>query len=57
MGYMTNLVEAEGPILDRILDDTYEIWHDGLTQACLRPVLRGSGGDHLGPARTCSGSR
>jgi predicted N-acetyltransferase YhbS len=32
MGYMTNLVAAEGPILDRILDDTYEIWHDGLTR-------------------------
>jgi predicted N-acetyltransferase YhbS len=32
MGYMTNLVVAEGPILDRILDDTYEIWHDGLTR-------------------------
>ena len=29
---MTNLVAAEGPILDRILDDTYEIWHDGLTR-------------------------
>jgi predicted N-acetyltransferase YhbS len=27
---MTNLVEATGPILDRILDDTYSIWHDGL---------------------------
>ena len=32
MGYMTNLVAAEGPILNRILDDTYEIWHDGLTR-------------------------
>ena len=29
---MTNLVEAEGPILDRILDDTHHIWHDGLTR-------------------------
>ena len=29
---MTNLVEADGPILDRILDDTYEIWSDGLTR-------------------------
>ena len=29
---MTNLVEAEGPTLDRILDDTYSIWHDGLTR-------------------------
>src|SRR5580765_2951618 len=32
MGYMTNLVAAEGPILDRILDDTYQIWHDGLSR-------------------------
>ena len=32
MGYMTNLVEAEGPILDRILTDTYDIWNDGLTR-------------------------
>jgi predicted N-acetyltransferase YhbS len=29
---MPNLVDAEGPILDRILDDTYNIWHDGLTR-------------------------
>jgi predicted N-acetyltransferase YhbS len=29
---MTNLVEAEGPILERILDDTHHIWHDGLTR-------------------------
>lgn len=29
---MPNLVNAEGPILDRILDDTYNIWHDGLTR-------------------------
>ena len=29
---MTNLVEADGPILDRILDDTYDIWSDGLTR-------------------------
>jgi predicted N-acetyltransferase YhbS len=29
---MTNLVEADGPILERILDDTYNIWHDGLTR-------------------------
>jgi GNAT superfamily N-acetyltransferase len=29
---MTNLVEADGPILDRILDDTYSIWNDGLTR-------------------------
>ena len=29
---MTNLVEAEGAILERILDDTYSIWHDGLTR-------------------------
>jgi predicted N-acetyltransferase YhbS len=29
---MPNLVHAEGPILDRILDDTYNIWHDGLTR-------------------------
>jgi predicted N-acetyltransferase YhbS len=29
---MTNLVEADGPILDRILDDTHHIWHDGLTR-------------------------
>jgi GNAT superfamily N-acetyltransferase len=28
---MAKLVEAEGWILDRILDDTYGIWHDGLT--------------------------
>jgi predicted N-acetyltransferase YhbS len=29
---MPNLVDADGPILDRILDDTYNIWHDGLTR-------------------------
>ena len=29
---MTNLVEADGPILDRILDDTHGIWNDGLTR-------------------------
>lgn len=29
---MTNLVEAGGPILDRILDDTHGIWNDGLTR-------------------------
>jgi predicted N-acetyltransferase YhbS len=29
---MTNLVAAEGPILERVLDDTYQIWHDGLTR-------------------------
>lgn len=29
---MANLVEAEGPILERILDDTYNIWGDGLTR-------------------------
>lgn len=29
---MPNLVDAEGSILDRILDDTYNIWHDGLTR-------------------------
>ncbi len=29
---MTNLVEAKGPTLDRILDDTYTIWHDGLSR-------------------------
>jgi predicted N-acetyltransferase YhbS len=29
---MTNLVEAEGAVLERILDDTYGIWHDGLTR-------------------------
>jgi predicted N-acetyltransferase YhbS len=32
MGYMTNLVEAEGPILDRVLDETYDIWNDGLSR-------------------------
>jgi predicted N-acetyltransferase YhbS len=29
---MTKLVEAEGAMLERILDDTYEIWSDGLTR-------------------------
>lgn len=29
---MADLVEAQGPALDRILDDTYSIWHDGLTR-------------------------
>lgn len=29
---MTKLVGAEGSILDRILDDTFTIWHDGLTR-------------------------
>src|SRR5882757_5111775 len=32
MGYMTNLVEADGRILDRILDDTYDLWNDGLSR-------------------------
>jgi predicted N-acetyltransferase YhbS len=32
MGYMTNLVETEGPTLDRVLDDTYDIWNDGLSR-------------------------
>ena len=29
---MTKLVAAEGSILDRILDDTFTIWHDGLSR-------------------------
>jgi predicted N-acetyltransferase YhbS len=29
---MTNLVEADGSILDCILDDTYDIWNDGLSR-------------------------
>jgi GNAT superfamily N-acetyltransferase len=29
---MAKFVEAEGSILSRILDDTYEIWNDGLTR-------------------------
>jgi GNAT superfamily N-acetyltransferase len=29
---MAKVVEAGGAILDRILDDTYGIWHDGLTR-------------------------
>jgi GNAT superfamily N-acetyltransferase len=29
---MTNLVEADGPLLDRILDDTYDLWNDGLSR-------------------------
>jgi hypothetical protein len=29
---MAILIDAEGPVLDRILDDTYSIWHDGLTR-------------------------
>jgi predicted N-acetyltransferase YhbS len=29
---MAILVDAEGPILDRILEDTYDTWHDGLTR-------------------------
>jgi predicted N-acetyltransferase YhbS len=29
---MTKFVDAEGAVLDRILDDTYEIWNDGLTR-------------------------
>ncbi|MGH9143904.1 MAG: GNAT family N-acetyltransferase [Vicinamibacterales bacterium] len=29
---MAKIVEAEGPILDRVLDDTYELWHDGLSR-------------------------
>jgi GNAT superfamily N-acetyltransferase len=29
---MAILVAAEGPILDRILDETYETWNDGLTR-------------------------
>ncbi len=29
---MTKLVAAEGAILERILDDTYAIWNDGLTR-------------------------
>src|SRR5258708_6816437 len=32
MGYMTNLVETEGSILDRVLDDTYDLWNDGLSR-------------------------
>src|SRR5471032_53661 len=30
---MANLVTAEGPILERILEDTHNIWHDGLTRS------------------------
>ena len=30
---MTKLVVAEGPVLDRILDDTHSIWSDGLTRS------------------------
>lgn len=29
---MTKLVDAAGPILERILEDTHGIWHDGLTR-------------------------
>jgi N-acetylglutamate synthase-like GNAT family acetyltransferase len=29
---MAKLVEAEGWIAERILDDTYSLWHDGLTR-------------------------
>ena len=29
---MTKVVEAEGSVLDRILDDTHNIWNDGLTR-------------------------
>jgi GNAT superfamily N-acetyltransferase len=29
---MTNLVEADGAILERVLDDTYGIWNDGLSR-------------------------
>ncbi|MCU1386172.1 MAG: hypothetical protein JWL71_4869 [Acidobacteria bacterium] len=32
MRYMTNLVAADGAILDRILDDTHAIWSDGLSR-------------------------
>src|SRR5713226_238669 len=27
-----SIVSAEGPLLDRILDSTHEIWHDGLSR-------------------------
>src|SRR5476649_49113 len=30
---MAILAEAQGSILEQILDDTYHIWHDGLTRA------------------------
>jgi predicted N-acetyltransferase YhbS len=30
---MTKLVVADGPVLDRILDDTHSIWSDGLARA------------------------
>ena len=30
---MANLVDADGPTLDRILNDTYDTWHDDLTPA------------------------
>lgn len=33
---MAILVDADGPILDRILDDTYDTWHDGLTRPAYR---------------------
>jgi len=29
---MADFVTAEGPLLERILDDTYEVWHDGLSR-------------------------
>src|SRR4249920_536389 len=52
MGYMTNLVKVEGPILDRILDDTYDIWNEGLTRHAYRrfyaaQVATPWGGAHL----------
>jgi GNAT superfamily N-acetyltransferase len=52
MGYMTHLVKAEGPILDRILDDTYDIWNEGLTRHAYRrfyaaQVATPWGGAHL----------
>ena len=31
-GDMRDLIEAEGDLLDRILDDTYGIWNDGLSR-------------------------
>ncbi len=50
---MAELVAAdEGPILDRILDATYQIWHDGLTRPAYGRLYRAHqrtpwGRDHL----------
>jgi predicted N-acetyltransferase YhbS len=48
---MTKLVDAEGAVLDRILEDTYEIWNDGLTRRAYGQLYAAQRATLFGKAR------